>query len=63
MDIAAMSMALSQANVKQQASLAVMKKAMTTTETNAQGLIDMLNQSVGNNAPHPYLGGKVDVKA
>lgn len=56
-------MALSQANIKQQASLAVMKKAMTTTEESAHGLIDMLNQSVGNNAPHPYLGGSVDVKA
>lgn len=58
-----MSMALSQANVKQQASLAVMKKAMVTTEESAAGLINMMQQSVGNNAPHPYLGSQIDVKA
>lgn len=63
MDVAKVSMAMSQASLKQQASLAVLKKAMTTAEIGAEGLIDMLNQSVGNNAPHPYLGGKIDIKA
>lgn len=64
MDIAKVSMAMSQASLKQQASLSVLKHAMTTAEVNANGLIEMLNQSVsaGGNAPHPYLGGKIDMK-
>lgn len=62
MDIAAMSVVLNQAQVKQQASLSVLKKAMTSAETNAEGLIEMLNQSVSNSAPHPYLGNKIDIQ-
>lgn len=58
MDIAAMSMALSQSKVQQQASLALMKKTMNVTEANASDLIQMLSQSVA----HPHLGGKVDIK-
>lgn len=59
MDVAKVSMAMSQAQLKQQANLSVMKKAMDTTEMTGDALIEMLNESV----PHPHLGGKVDVKA
>lgn len=62
MNIAAMSSVLSQAQVKQQASLAVLKSAMSTADTNASGLIDMMNQSVGQ-AKHPYLGNTIDMRA
>jgi len=58
MDVAKISMAMSQAQLKQQASLAVLKKAMNTAEMAGEGLVNMLNQSV----PHPHLGGKVDIK-
>lgn len=59
MDVAKVSMAMSQAQLKQQATLSVMKKAMDTTEMSGDAFIEMLNKSV----PHPYLGANVDVKA
>lgn len=62
MDIAKMSILMNQAHLQQQASLAVLKKAMNTAEMNANGLIDMLNQSVGNQAQHPYKGANIDIK-
>ena len=61
MDIAKVSIAMNQAHLQQQASLAVLKKAMNTAEMNANGLIEMLNQSVA--IPHPYKGGSIDIKA
>jgi len=62
MDIAALSIAMNQSQLKQQVSLSVMKSAMSTAETNASGLIEMLNKSTGQEAPHPYLGGQFDLK-
>lgn len=58
MDIARLSMAMSQANVQQQASLSVMSKAMDQSEAQTDGLIEMLDQTV-----HPHLGQAIDVKA
>ncbi len=60
-DIAALSVVMNQSQVKQQASLAVMKNAMSTAEMNGAALIEMMNQS-SPAAPHPYLGGKIDLK-
>ena len=57
-----MSVVMNQAQVKQQASLAVMKSAMSTAEANGAALIDMLNSSTVQQAPHPHLGKQVDVK-
>lgn len=54
-----MSMAMNQAQVKQQASLSVMKSTMSTAEQNGDALVEMLEASV----PHPNLGAKIDVKA
>jgi len=62
LDIAAMSVVMNQAQVKQQASLSVMKSAMSTAESNGAALIEMLNSSSVSQAPHPSLGGQVDVK-
>lgn len=42
MDIAALSMSMAQSNVQQQASISVMKKAMDNTETQMQGLMEMM---------------------
>ena len=61
MDIAALSIALNQAQIKQQAGLSVMKTVMATAETNAAGLMQMLKSS-GGLAPHPYLGSRIDLK-
>lgn len=62
MDIAALSIVMNQSQVKQQARLSVMKSAMSTAETNAAALIEMMNESTDQPAPHPYLGGRIDVK-
>lgn len=57
MDIAALSMALSQMNVKQEASVSVMKKSMDQAESTGDSVVKMLEQSV-----QPYIGGSVDLK-
>ncbi|MCZ0702096.1 hypothetical protein J2T56_001570 [Natronobacillus azotifigens] len=58
MDIARLSMSMSQAQVHQQASLGVMNKVMDQSEAQADGLIEMLDQ-----VAHPHLGQAIDVKA
>ncbi|MFP3324093.1 YjfB family protein [Planococcus maritimus] len=57
MDIAALSMSLSQMNVRQEASVLVTKKAMDQAETNSASVVKMLEQSV-----QPHIGGSVDLK-
>lgn len=56
MDIAALSMAMSQASVQQAAGLQVMNMAKNTAETHSQNLVQMLQQS-----PHPNLGKTLDI--
>ena len=64
MDIAAMSILLSQGKVQQQAGLSVMKLAMDTSKT--QG--DMLASIIGETAKalelsvQPHLGASVDLR-
>jgi len=58
-----MSVVMNQAQVKQQASVSVMKSVMTTAEQNGEALIEMMQVSETPKAPHPNLGGKIDVKA
>ncbi len=58
-----MSMAMSQGQVKQQASVSVMKKAMDTAEGNA----DFINKMMGDEkaiqqVAQPHKGGSIDVK-
>ncbi len=57
MDIAALSMSLSQMNVRQEASVLVTKKAMDQAETNSASVMKMLEQSA-----QPHIGGSVDLK-
>ncbi|MFK8795500.1 YjfB family protein [Planococcus plakortidis] len=57
MDIAALSMALSQMNVRQEASVLVTKKAKDEVETNGASVVKMLEQSV-----QPHIGGSIDIK-
>lgn len=56
MDIAALSMAMSQASLHQAAGLQVMNIATKTTEVQSQNLVQMLQQS-----PHPNLGKTLDI--
>ncbi len=65
MDIALMSMALSQGQVQQQASISVMKKAMDQAEGNADFINKMLGESdvqALQHAVQPHLGGNIDIK-
>ncbi|RLJ86137.1 YjfB family protein [Planococcus citreus] len=57
MDIAALSMSLSQMNVRQEASVLVTKKVMDQAETNSASVVKMLEQSV-----QPHIGGSIDLK-
>ena len=63
MDIAALSMGLSQMKVAQQASISVMKMAMDTAKGQASDLASMLESSttkLSDNSLTPHLGRKID---
>lgn len=60
MDIAALSMAMSQASVQQAASLQVMGMAKNQAEMNGQQMVQMLNSALP--APHPTSGSLIDIK-
>lgn len=65
MDIALLSMALSQGQVQQQASMSVMKKSLDQAETGAEGLTKMLasaDVAAIQHAAQPHLGGNIDLK-
>lgn len=65
MDIALLSMALSQSHVQQQTSIAVLKETMDQAKNGADGFMKMLSSadiSVIQHAVHPYLGRNIDLK-
>ena len=65
MDIALMSMALSQGQVQQQASLSVMNKAMDAAQVNADFINEMMGEAnikALQYAAQPHLGGNIDIK-
>ncbi len=53
-----MSVIMNQAQVKQQASVAVLDKALSQAETQSSDMIKMLESSM-----QPHLGSSIDVKA
>ena len=57
MDIAQLSMVMSQSRVQQSAGIAVMKMAMDTGKENATQMTDMIK----NTAVDPNLGNHIDV--
>ncbi|WP_419392634.1 YjfB family protein [Cytobacillus praedii] len=57
LDIAALSIGMNQATLKQNVSIALTKKVMESTEQNSAELIKMLETS------HPTLGKSIDLKA
>ncbi len=64
MDIAALSMNLSQMKVAQQASISVMKMAMDTVEVQAVDLTQMLevNTKIMEQSITPHLGKTIDIR-
>ncbi len=64
MDIALMSMALSQGQVQQQASISVMKMAMGNAEQQGEAIQKVMSTTDATAIQHaaqPHLGGKIDV--
>lgn len=59
MDIAAMSMAMNNHQVRTDASLAVMDNIKNVAEQQGLQLMEMLQDST---PPHPTLGNQIDVK-
>ena len=59
MDIAALSMVMSQSNAQTVAGMAVMKMAMDTGKDNATQMTEMMK----NSAVDPNLGNHIDVSA
>lgn len=61
MDIAKMSMALANHQVRQDASMLMAKKVMNIAEDGSEQLLEMMNASVAQNAPHPTSGKSIDL--
>ncbi|MEC2071259.1 YjfB family protein [Alkalihalophilus marmarensis] len=64
MDIALLSMALNQGQVQQQASMAVMKKAMGSAEQQGEALQKLMNSADAKaiqQAAQPHLGSTIDL--
>ncbi|MDV2684286.1 YjfB family protein [Alkalihalophilus lindianensis] len=65
MDIALLSMAMNQGQVQQQASMAVMKKAMGNAEQQGEALQKLMSSADATAIQHaaqPHLGSSIDVK-
>lgn len=65
MDIAFMSMALSQSQVQQQASISVMKMAIGIAEQQGEAIHKLMSTSdvtAIQHAAQPHLGGNIDLK-
>ncbi|WP_017726260.1 YjfB family protein [Halalkalibacterium ligniniphilum] len=65
MDIALLSMALSQSNVQQQASVALMKKTLGQAEQQGNALQKLMSSADAQSIQHaaqPHLGGTIDLK-
>ncbi|PUB08443.1 YjfB family protein [Paenisporosarcina sp. OV554] len=65
MDIAALSMALSQMNVRQEASISILKKTMNQAESNGQSVVKMLQDSsikVMEMSVRPHIGSQLDIR-
>lgn len=63
MDIAALSMITSQAQLKQDVGVAMMKKVMNTAEQNSGAVKDMLESIPNASAANmPHMGNSIDVR-
>lgn len=64
MDIAALSMGLSQMKIQQEASMSVMKMAMDSAKGQANDMTKMLeaNTKMMEQSVNPNLGGNLDIK-
>lgn len=61
MNVAGASVAMNQSQVKSEASMAVMKKAMTEAKENNNAMNEMM-KTTQVQAQHPTLGNSIDLK-
>ncbi|MDF2537025.1 MAG: hypothetical protein K0S76_46 [Herbinix sp.] len=63
MDIAALSILLSQEEVSQQAGISVMNKVLDTGEAQMMDMINMLRQNtmMMERSVHPHIGNNIDL--
>lgn len=61
MDIAALSMGISQADVINNVETAVLAKSLDTMKESGAGLIDMMNRSTMERSVNPELGANIDI--
>ena len=61
MDIAALSMGISQADVINNVESAVLAKSLDTMKESGAGLIDMMNRSAMERSVNPELGANIDI--
>ena len=62
MDIAGLSIAMNTAQVKQQASISILKKAMGNAKGQGNAILEMMQTPVGQAVKHPSLGNRIDLK-
>jgi len=63
MDIAGVSMALSQVKLQSDVGTAVLSKAMDTSEQMGQSIVSMIDRSAMERSVNPNIGGNVDYYA
>lgn len=63
MDVAALSIALNQGNVQQQAGMSVLKLAMGSAAERVNSVVAMMNElsDATELSVRPYLGGNLDI--
>lgn len=61
MDIAALSMGISQADVMNNVETAVLAKSLDTMKETGAGLIDMMDRSVMERSVKPDIGANIDI--
>lgn len=61
MDIAALSMGISQANVMNNVETAVLAKSLDTMKETGAGLIDMMDRSVMERSVNLDIGANIDI--
>lgn len=57
MDIAALSIAMSQKKVRQEVNISILKKSLNQAESDGNSLVKMLEQTI-----QPHIGGNIDLK-
>ncbi|AFS77331.1 hypothetical protein Curi_c02510 [Gottschalkia acidurici 9a] len=64
MDIAALSIGLSQIKIAQQANLSIMKMAMDSVKIQTSDLTQMMdiNTKMMEQSVNPHIGGSIDIK-